>query len=48
MNLVEPGAYVDGPPGAVDEGGWPLAIALAVIGPIAIVLAIAMVAIALA
>lgn len=48
MNLVEPDACVDGSPGAVDEGSWPLAIALAVIGPLAVVLAIAMVGIALA
>jgi hypothetical protein len=46
MNLVEPDAHVEH--AAVDEGGWPLAIAFAVIGPLAIVLAVVMVAIALA
>jgi hypothetical protein len=46
MNLVEPDAHVER--NLLDEGGWPLAIALAVIGPLAIVLAVAMVAIALA
>jgi hypothetical protein len=33
---------------SLDEGGWPLAIALAVVGPIALVLTVAMIAIAVA
>lgn len=46
MNLVDP-PDLSVEPGVRDEGGWPLAVALAVIGPLAVVLAVAMIAIAL-
>lgn len=44
MHLVEPPASLERP--GAEEGRWPLAVALAVLGPLALVLTVALIAIA--